>query len=68
MRRCLGLQLMGEAFGGHFEHSPEREIGLFPIALAPSGLADALLAHDYRPMNGALNGSLDQLTGEQASG
>lgn len=68
MRRCLGSQLMGEAFGGHFEHSPESEIGLFPIALAPSGLADALLAHDYRPMNGALFGFLDQLTGEQAAG
>lgn len=41
---CLGSQLMGEAFGGHFSHSPEREIGLFPIELTTDGLADPLLA------------------------
>ncbi len=28
---CLGSQLIGEALGAKFEHSPEREIGKFPI-------------------------------------
>ena len=41
---CLGSQLMGEAFGGSFCHSPEREIGLFPIELTEDGLEDPLLA------------------------
>lgn len=41
---CLGSQLMGEAFGGAFAHSPEREIGLFPIELTDDGLANPLLA------------------------
>ena len=40
---CLGAQLLGEALGGHFEHSPEREIGLFPITLTEAGREDALL-------------------------
>ena len=40
---CLGSQLMGDAFGGSFGHSPEREIGLFPIELTAEGLADPLL-------------------------
>ncbi len=30
---CLGAQLIGEALGAHYEHSPEREIGKFPIKL-----------------------------------
>jgi len=42
---CLGAQLIGEAAGGHFEPSPEKEIGVFPIALTAAGLNDAALAH-----------------------
>lgn len=45
---CLGSQLLGEAFGARFAHSPEREIGLFPIELTEAGKADALLA-DFGP-------------------
>ena len=30
---CLGAQLIGEALGGKFGHSPNREIGVFPITL-----------------------------------
>lgn len=34
---CLGSQLIGEALGAGYEHSPEKEIGKFPIALTPEG-------------------------------
>lgn len=37
---CLGSQLMGEALGARHEHSPEKEIGKFPITLTPAGLAN----------------------------
>ncbi|WP_439952646.1 glutamine amidotransferase-related protein, partial [Escherichia coli] len=30
---CLGSQLIGEALGAPFAHSPEKEIGKFPITL-----------------------------------
>lgn len=30
---CLGSQLIGEALGAPFSHSPEKEIGKFPITL-----------------------------------
>lgn len=42
---CLGSQLMGEALGARHEHSPEKEIGKFPIRLTPSGKADGKVAH-----------------------
>ena len=42
---CLGSQLMGEALGAPHEHSPEKEIGKFPIALTPAGLAHDKVAH-----------------------
>ncbi|MBM7641752.1 glutamine amidotransferase-related protein [Streptococcus loxodontisalivarius] len=41
---CLGAQLLGVAYGAAFEHSPEREIGVFPIELTQEGLADAHLS------------------------
>lgn len=37
---CLGAQLLSVAYGGKYEHSPEREIGVFPINLTGAGLAD----------------------------
>lgn len=37
---CLGSQLMGEALGAPHEHSPEKEIGKFPITLTAAGLAN----------------------------
>jgi GMP synthase (glutamine-hydrolysing) len=37
---CLGSQLIGEALGARFEHSPQPEIGKFPIALTPEGRAN----------------------------
>ena len=37
---CLGAQLLSVAYGGKYEHSPEREIGVFPVTLTEAGLAD----------------------------
>jgi|GEM_PF-28297 len=37
---CLGAQLLSVAYGGKYEHSPEREIGVFPVTLTAAGLAD----------------------------
>lgn len=37
---CLGAQLLSVAYGGKYEHSPECEIGVFPINLTEAGLAD----------------------------
>ncbi|MGC4250554.1 MAG: type 1 glutamine amidotransferase [Sphingobium sp.] len=42
---CLGAQLIGEALGAPVEHSPEKEIGAFPIRLTPEGLANPKFAH-----------------------
>ncbi len=42
---CLGSQLIGEALGAPFAHSPEKEIGKFPIALTAEGRADEMFSH-----------------------
>lgn len=42
---CLGSQLIGEALGAAFEHSPEREIGKFPISLTEAGQQHVLFSH-----------------------
>ena len=42
---CLGSQLIGEALGANFEHSPEKEIGVFPIQLTDDGLKDEKINH-----------------------
>lgn len=42
---CLGAQLIGEALGAKFEHSPEKEIGVLPIQLTQDGLKDEKIAH-----------------------
>lgn len=40
---CLGAQLMGQALGACFSHSPEREVGPTPLRLTEAGRADPLL-------------------------
>ncbi len=42
---CLGSQLISEALGAKFEHSPEREIGKFPIMFTESGVNHSLFSH-----------------------
>jgi len=42
---CLGAQLLGEALGARCGHSPEKEIGKFPIALTAEGRANGKFAH-----------------------
>lgn len=37
---CLGAQLIGGALGARFEHSPQREIGVFEISLTEAGRKD----------------------------
>ncbi|HLD71584.1 MAG TPA: hypothetical protein VI873_03150 [Candidatus Peribacteraceae bacterium] len=37
---CLGAQLIGDALGAHFDHSPNKEIGLFPLILTADGKKD----------------------------
>lgn len=37
---CLGAQLIGEALGAKFNHSPNREIGVFNITLTDAGKKD----------------------------
>ncbi|HMR19834.1 MAG TPA: gamma-glutamyl-gamma-aminobutyrate hydrolase family protein, partial [Sphingobacterium sp.] len=42
---CLGAQLIGEASGAAYAHSPEKEIGIFPIQLTDDGLQDVKISH-----------------------
>ncbi len=47
---CLGAQLIGVALGAAFEHSPEKEIGVFPINLTEVGLMDEKIRHFGTPL------------------
>lgn len=42
---CLGSQLIGEALGATFAHSPEKEIGKFPVTLTEEGMQHPLFSH-----------------------
>lgn len=42
---CLGAQLIGEALGATYAHSPEKEIGNFPIQLTEDGMLDEKINH-----------------------
>ncbi len=42
---CLGAQLIGEACGAKFDHSPEREIGVFEVTLTEDARHDPIFAH-----------------------
>jgi GMP synthase (glutamine-hydrolysing) len=47
---CLGAQLIGQALGASYEHSPEKEIGVFSITLTEAGLNDPYLKQLMRGM------------------
>lgn len=40
---CLGAQLIGIALGSQAERSPEKEVGVYPVALSAEGQNDPLL-------------------------
>lgn len=48
---CLGAQLIGVSLGAAFEHSPEKEIGVFPINLTEEGLRDEKIHHFGSPLS-----------------
>lgn len=48
---CLGSQLIGEALGAAFCHSPEKEIGKFPVRLTDAGKANPLFADFGHELN-----------------
>lgn len=48
---CLGSQLIGEALGTSFDHSPEKEIGVFPITLTEAGFEDEKTNHFGSSLN-----------------
>lgn len=41
---CLGAQLIGEALGATFAHSPNKEIGVFELALTEAGTRDPIFS------------------------
>lgn len=41
---CLGAQLIGEALGAKFEHSPYKEIGIFDVTLTETAKHDHIFA------------------------
>ncbi len=41
---CLGAQLIGEAMGARFEHSPNREIGVFDIVMTQDAKVDPIFS------------------------
>lgn len=47
---CLGAQLIGQALGAAYAHSPEKEIGNFPIELTAEGLLDQNINHFRIPL------------------
>jgi GMP synthase (glutamine-hydrolysing) len=42
---CLGAQMIGAAYGAEAEHSPEREIGVFPIRLTAAAASDPFFSN-----------------------
>lgn len=42
---CLGAQLTGEALNAKYDHSPEKEIGKFPISMTAAGREHPLFSH-----------------------
>ncbi len=62
---CLGAQLIGEALGARFAHSPHREIGVFELTLTPDAEGDPIFsAFPKRFLVGHWHGDMPGLTPE----
>jgi GMP synthase (glutamine-hydrolysing) len=62
---CLGAQLLGEAFGSKFEHSPYKEIGSYPITLTEEGVSNTSFADFPEQVSvGHWHGDMPGLTSE----
>ena len=62
---CLGAQLIGEALGAKFGHSPNREIGVFPLNLTEDGKQDPIIGKfPEKFMVGHWHGDMPGLTPE----
>lgn len=62
---CLGAQFIGESLGAHFEHSPNREIGVFPVTLTEDGKQDPIFkSFPEKFMVGHWHGDMPGLTSE----
>lgn len=62
---CLGAQFVGEALGAHFEHSPNREIGVLPLTLTADGKQDPIFGTFPKTFNvGHWHGDMPGLTPE----
>lgn len=62
---CLGAQLIGEALGARYEHSPNREIGVFPATLTKAGTLDPAVGKFPQTfMVGHWHGDMPGLTSE----
>lgn len=62
---CLGAQLIGESLGANFDHSPNREIGMFEVSLTEEGKQDAIFSKfPEKFMVGHWHGDMPGLTSE----
>lgn len=62
---CLGAQMIGEALGAQFDHSPNREIGVFPVSLTEDGKQDPIVGTlPEKFMVGHWHGDMPGLTPE----
>lgn len=60
---CLGAQFIGEALGARFDHSPNREIGVFPLTLTEDGKQDEIFSQfPEKFMVGHWHGDMPGLT------
>lgn len=62
---CLGAQLIGESLGAKFDHSPNKEIGVFEVSLTEEGKNDLMFADfPHKFMVGHWHGDMPGLTPE----
>jgi len=62
---CLGAQLIGEALGAKFDHSPNKEIGVFELTLTEDGKVDPIIGKfPEKFMVGHWHGDMPGLTKE----